>query len=68
VRVVELNNKVGELISKVHGPQRVKDEEEYKRVQEELKEHNERSSELRAKLPPDYENHGWVWVFIQRSN
>jgi hypothetical protein len=66
--LVELNNKFGELISKVHGPKRVQDEEEYKKVQEELKEHNERSSELRAKLPPEYETHGWVWLFIQRSN
>ncbi len=21
--------------------------------------------ELRAKLPPEYENHGWVWLFLR---
>ena len=26
----------------------------------------ERMQELHAKLPPEYENHGWVWLFLRR--
>ena len=23
--------------------------------------------ELRNKLPPEYENHGWVWLFLRKG-
>ena len=27
---------------------------------------SQRMQELRSKLPQEYENHGWVWLFLRR--
>jgi hypothetical protein len=53
----------GELVHKIHGPTRVKAKEELDRVQKELQEVAQRMQELSAKLPPEYEQHGRVWLF-----
>ncbi len=62
----ELNGKFAQLIGKVHGPARVKDQDESKKIQQELTDVNNRLQKLRAELPPEYENHGWVWLFLRR--
>jgi hypothetical protein len=54
------------LIQKVYGPSRVKAKEEVEKVREELGEVSGRMGELRSKLPSEYENHGWVWLFLRR--
>ena len=36
-------------------------------AQEEMQKVYERIRELNAKLPKEYENHGWVWLFLRKS-
>ena len=61
-----VRQRFGELVQKVHGPSRVKAKDEMEKVQKELKEVSERMRELQAKIPPEYENHGWVWLFRRK--
>jgi hypothetical protein len=56
-----------ELIEKVYGAKAVKDAAERKAIEKELREVSQRYSDLYAKLPPEYENHGWVWLFERKS-
>jgi hypothetical protein len=58
--------KFSQLIHKLHGPSRVKDPDEHTKLQAEMKSVNQQLQELRAELPPEYENHGWVWLFQRR--
>ncbi|HUV67536.1 MAG TPA: FG-GAP-like repeat-containing protein [Sedimentisphaerales bacterium] len=62
-----LQKQFGELISKVHGPARVKTKEEITQVQEQMGQVSKRMSELRSKLPREYECHGWVWLFLRKE-
>lgn len=55
-----------ELIDKVHGPRRVRKEAELEKVGEELRALNRKMQALQAKLPPEYENRGWVWLFLRK--
>jgi hypothetical protein len=57
-----------ELIQKVYGPSRVKAKEELEKVQKELGEVSSRMGALRSKLPPEYEDHGWVWLYLRRPS
>ncbi len=54
------------LAEKVYGSKRSKKKEEAEQAQKEMDEVVKRMQELRSKLPPDYENHGWVWLFLRR--
>jgi len=62
----ELYERYGELRDKLDGRQRVRDEAERAKVREELGRLRARMDELRASLPPDEENHGWIWFFARR--
>ncbi len=55
-----------ELIDKLHGQNREKDKEKAEQFQKEFREVSERMQDLRQKLPPEYENHGWVWFFARK--
>jgi hypothetical protein len=55
-----------ELIDKVYGRSRVRKQEEVEKVRKELREVSRKMQELRAKLPAEYENHGWVWLFLRK--
>lgn len=63
-----MQKRYGELIQKIMGPSRVKDEKEMAKIQEEMGEIRGRMSPLEAKLPREYENHGWVWLFLRRKS
>lgn len=56
-----------ELIKKIFGESRVKSDDEIKKVQEELKQLQTKMEEVRLKIPPEYEDHGWVWYFQRKS-
>jgi hypothetical protein len=56
----------GALINKVHGPSRLRKEEELNKATKELQEVSKKMNELHEKLPPEYENHGWVWLFLRK--
>jgi len=61
-----LQAKYQQLVDKVLGANRVKDPAEREKVQKELRELQNKMQALRAKVPPEYENHGWVWYFERR--
>ncbi|NOR67949.1 MAG: hypothetical protein GQ528_11400 [Woeseiaceae bacterium] len=60
-----IQNRYGELSQKLHGPSRVTTTEQIEQIQEEMGEVRKRMTELRSKLPREYETHGWVWLFLR---
>ena len=56
----------GKLIDKIQGPNREKDQDKLKKIYEELNKVGEQMRELNDKLPKEYENHGWVWLLLQK--
>jgi hypothetical protein len=56
----------GELYQKLHGPSRVKAKEERDKLEVAFQGAIQRINEIRAKLPQEYENHGWVWLFLRK--
>jgi hypothetical protein len=61
-----INTRYSELSQKVHGPDRIKSQEQHKAIREEYNEVSRRMRELRDQLPREYENHGWVWLFLRK--
>ena len=57
----------GELVQKIHGPSRLRTKEGIEQVLEEMEPLRERMMKLRSKLPLEYENHGWVWLFLRKK-
>jgi len=57
----------GELVSKVIGPSRLKDQKERRRIEEEMQKLSTRMQELHRLVPQEQENHGWVWLFLRRK-
>jgi hypothetical protein len=55
-----------ELIDKLGGPARVRTQEERDKVMEELNQTSRQMQTLRSQLPREYENHGWVWLFVRK--
>ncbi len=62
----ELQEKSSRLSSLLYGDQRAsKTPEELTKLEAENGELHQRISELRQKLPPEYDDHGWVWLFVR---
>ena len=61
-----IRERYSELVQKISGPSRVRDETELKKVQEEFTKVRERMSELQSQLPQEYDLHGWVWLFLRK--
>lgn len=55
-----------ELYRKTQGPKRVTDKEELAKIQKEMTALSTRTSELYRQIPQEYENHGWVWLFVRQ--
>lgn len=55
-----------EAIVKLQGASAVKEKAAREKATKELEEVGRRMQELRAKAPPEYENHGWVWLFLRK--
>jgi len=55
-----------EAVRKLHGPTRAKTKEELDKATKECEEITPKIRELDAKLPREYETHGWVWLFLRR--
>jgi len=62
----EVRKRSSELIQKIHGRNKVADKEERKKIGEELNKVQKRWIELSKKVPPEYENHGWVWLYLRK--
>jgi len=54
------------LIVQLQGDSRPKTKEGQKKLSDELTKLSSQMSELRSKLPPEYESHGWVWLFVRK--
>jgi hypothetical protein len=54
------------LSSKLFGPKAVKGKAEQEKVGKEMQEVVKRMQELQKQVPPEYENHGWVWLFKRK--
>jgi hypothetical protein len=50
------------------GEDRIKEEQERKKLQEELSEVSEEMQSIRGKLPQEQETHGWVWFYERRPS
>ena len=61
-----VQKRFGELIGKVHGPQRERDPDKVKKIEAELQEVSQKMQALHAKLPQESESHGWVWLFLRK--
>jgi len=61
-----LQERFGELIRKLQGPDRPKTKEEQKKLYDDLNEVSMKMSPLRSQLPQEYESHGWVWLFLRK--
>lgn len=61
-----LQDRSSELMQQVYGRERVTDQEKQEEIREELDRTWDRMRELRDKLPPESETHGWVWLFLRK--
>jgi len=55
-----------ELIEKLSGVSRVQDAAEREKLDQQLDTVQQRIGELRSKIPPEYEDHGWIWLFLRK--
>jgi hypothetical protein len=62
----EVQARFQQLVNKIQGPNRVKDKAELAKLDKELTEVQRRMGELYKQLPQEYENHGWVWLFLRQ--
>ena len=60
--MVEYRKSVG----KIFGAKPTKEKAEREKVEKEIKVLQKRMEDLRKVVPPEYENHGWVWLFERR--
>ena len=61
-----LEERYRELVEKLYSPSRVKAKEERKRLRREFEETVDNMQTLDSQLPPEYETHGWVWLFLRK--
>lgn len=61
-----VQRRYSELINKIMGESRVRDEKEQERIHKELTEVSTKMQALRKELPVEYETHGWVWLFLRK--
>jgi hypothetical protein len=55
------------LSDKLYGKDRVSTKEQIEQTEKEQQEVRKRMTELRSKLPAEYERHGWVWLFLRKK-
>ncbi|MBN2589680.1 MAG: VCBS repeat-containing protein [Sedimentisphaerales bacterium] len=61
-----IEKEYSQLLEKITGPSRGKTQEEIEKVNQEMSKIIQHMSELRNKLPSEYEHHGWVWLFLRK--
>ena len=55
------------LSEKLYGTDRKQTKEQIEQLENEHKEALDNMSELRSKLPAEFESHGWVWLFLRKK-
>jgi hypothetical protein len=61
-----ISKRYSELIQQLSGPSRAQAKEDRDKASKELGELSRKMSELRSKLPREYDTHGWVWLFLRK--
>ncbi|MHC4931014.1 MAG: FG-GAP-like repeat-containing protein [Planctomycetota bacterium] len=61
-----LNQAYSALFDKLHGEGRVRDETEFEKRLQELHKVQQKLQDLGMRIPPEYESHGWVWLFLRK--
>ena len=63
-----LEKRYGEIVSAYFDAKKRKGmtAQEREKQEKELQEISQKMSQLRSKIPPEYENHGWVWLFLRK--
>jgi len=61
----KLQGEYGQLVQKIIGPNREKDKDKAKKVNEDLTKLREKMMELQKESGSEYETHGWVWLFLR---
>jgi hypothetical protein len=56
------------IAQKVYGGERPKDKAERDRLEEEMSKVLEEMQKLRGQIPPESEDHGWVWYFERKPS
>jgi hypothetical protein len=56
-----------ELAQRMRGSSRPRTQADTEKLSKDLQEAGKRMEELQAKLPPECETHGWVWLFLRRE-
>jgi hypothetical protein len=62
-----LHTEFGELVRKIHGPERVKDDKEMKALSEKMQKLQEKMAPLQELVPEESVCHGSVWLFLQKA-
>jgi hypothetical protein len=66
-QLADVQQQYSDRVQKVFGPNRAKTKEELDKVQKELNEIRTKMTDLQSKIPAEYENHGWIWLFLRNS-
>ena len=61
-----VQDQASKLYIKLRGAAKEKDAAAREKLNKELNEVYQRMGELQEKLPKEYENHGWVWLFLRQ--
>jgi hypothetical protein len=61
-----VRSRYSKLAGQLFGDMTHKSKEERAKLQKELQEVGKEMRELSAKIPSEYENHGWVWLFLRK--
>jgi len=54
------------LVQGLYGQSHVKDKAQREKLEKDLQKVGQEMQELIAKVPPEYENHGWVWLYLRK--
>jgi len=65
-QLTRVRQRYRELGKKLYGPNRAKAKDEREEATKELTATVTKMEELEAKVPPEYEDHGWVWLFLRK--
>jgi hypothetical protein len=53
-------------VRKLFGPNRPKSKEDIDALEKEFQATTQKMREIQSQLPPEYENHGWIWLFLRK--
>ena len=60
-----LQGEYGQLVQKIIGPDRVKDKDEAKKINDQLTKVRKKLIAAQKESGADYDTHGWVWLFLR---